>query len=99
MKFYSDITKKLYENEKELLKDEQKLTKEREEKELAEKKKSEERAVRAKEIEDAYNIAKDAYQKYNDLMRQFCKDYGSYHTTKTLDNARNLTLFDFINWF
>ena len=68
MKYYSEKTKKLYESEKELKEAEKGLL----ELEVKEKEKREQRSARAKEVEEAY-------KNYQKLLKDFIKDYGSYH--------------------
>lgn len=89
-KYYSDITKKIYDDE---------LTLEKEEKELEEKKalalkEKEELAIArkadAKEIEEATKKVNDAYKALQDAQNElykkkkaFLDKYGSYHYTTT----------------
>ena len=77
MKFYSEITNQLY-DEKELLEEAERVA-------LEEKKAKEEklakRAERAKEVEEAYALAADYKKKADELLNEFVKDYGSFHTT------------------
>ena len=90
MRYYSDTLKKLFETEEELKKAEVEF----EEKHALELKKKEERAHRAKEVEEAY-------KKYLDLRSKFVKDYGSYHMTITENDLKDLSvnsLFDFLNF-
>ena len=70
MKFYSEITKKIYDSEKDLKKAEFEIQKQNEEKE----KLRSQRAERAKEVEAAY-------KKANELLDAFVNDYGSFHMT------------------
>lgn len=84
MKYYSEKTQKIYNSEKELLAAEEKLNKQ----ELEAEAKRKERSKRAKEVEDAYN-------KYQELLKKFINDYGSYHTT--ISNP--ISIFDLINFF
>lgn len=39
------------------------------------------RAIRAKEVEDAFKAVAAANKNYTDLLNAFVKDYGSYHCT------------------
>lgn len=90
MRYYSDTLKKLFETEEELKKAEVEF----EEKHALELKQKEERANRAKEVEEAY-------KKYLDLRSKFVKDYGSYHMTITENDLKDLSvnsLFDFLNF-
>lgn len=96
MKYYSEETKKLYDSEEELAKAEEVVKEAREKREQLLKEKKEQRAARAKEVEDAFKEAKEAADKANKLLSEFCKDYGSFHTTLK-DPFRNI--FDmFWNW-
>lgn len=70
MKYYSEITKKIYDSEKDLKKAEFEIQKQNEEKE----KLRSQRAERAKEVEAAY-------KKANELLDAFVNDYGSFHMT------------------
>lgn len=99
MKFYSDITKKLYDTSEALKKDEKAVTNSEAEKKAAEAKKSAERAARAKEVEDAYKAEVEAHAKYIKLRNQFVDDYGSFHMSYTTSTPEvevysPYTLFD-----
>ena len=79
MKYYSEKLKKFYESEDECKHDEEIAA----EKERAEEKRKTElattRKARAKEIEEAYHAIMDAREKYDNLLTEFVKDYGSFH--------------------
>ena len=107
MKYYSDVTKSFYDTEKACLeaefkvKEEQnreKIRRERAEREAKEKqeKLAAERKARAAEVEEARKAMDIARSKYAEVLQAFCKDYGSYHTTLTNEDAKNIipTLFD-----
>lgn len=90
MRYYSDKLKKLYDSEKELKAAEDELA----EQEAEKAKLAETRKVRALEVEDAYKktlearkeareLIKKADESYNDLLKKFVKDFGSYHMTYT----------------
>lgn len=83
MKYYSDITKKLYGTPEALKEDEAKVTAAEAEKKAAEAKKKAERAARAKEVEAAFKAEMEAHNKYLELRNQFIKDYGSFHMSYT----------------
>jgi len=108
MKYYSELTKKIYETKEELEKDELALTlkKEEEEKALTQKKQD------AKEVEDAYKQYIEARKKaYKDIDKaekeyltkrnEFVKKYGSFHMTyKDTDDADMFGIWDdFLNIF
>ena len=75
MKYFSEKTKKMY-DKVELL---QEAEKEYDKAHEVELKKIQQKKDRAKEIEKAYNDAKEACNKYNELVNKFIEDYGSYH--------------------
>ena len=75
--YYSDITKKYYESEKDLVAAENEVIKAQK----AAEEKNKARKTRAQEVENAYKVAVDAQKKYLELRNQFIKDYGAYHTT------------------
>ena len=77
MKYYSDKTKKLYETVEDLSKAEKAY----DEVHAAELKKAEEKKNAAEAIRAARKAIVDAQSKYNELVNQFIKDYGSYHET------------------
>lgn len=83
MKFYSDVTKKMYDTEIECRKAESAFNKALKEKEDAERRKSEERKARAQKVEEARAEMAKAREKYDKLLADFCKDYGSYHYSIT----------------
>lgn len=83
LKFYSDVTKKLYDTEEALQKAE-----------IAVDEKKNARETRAKEVEAAIKAAQDANKKAHDLLSQFCADYGSYHTS--ISNVSDSSLFDWL---
>lgn len=83
MKYYSEKLNTLYDNV-ELLQDAEKQF---DEKHALELKQKEERATRAKEVEDAY-------KNYLKLLRAFVKDYGSYHFSYTNDDDGFINFID-----
>lgn len=72
MKYYSDLTKKLYNTEKQL-----------KDAEIAVTKSKANRAERAKEVTEALKAANEATTKANKLLADFVKEYGSFKTTLT----------------
>lgn len=81
MKYYSELTKKIYDCEGDLIADEESVVKAKQEKDAKAKQLKEERASRAKAVEDAYKLANEKQAEADKLMREFIKDYGSFHTT------------------
>lgn len=74
MKIFSEITGKEYKSVEDCILDERAYeAKKAEEKRIAEEK-AKTRAQRAKEVDEAY-------KHWRQLVKEFCKDYGGYHTT------------------
>ena len=49
-------------------------------------------------VEDAYKAIIDAQKHYNELLTNFCKEYGSFHCTITDEDFPTNVLFNFLNW-
>ena len=79
MRYYSELTKKLYDSEQDLLEDEERV--EEETRKLEEQKRAiaEQRKERAAEIDAARKRMIEAQSEYRRLINEFCKDYKSYH--------------------
>ena len=95
MKFYSEVTKKLYNTEAELNDAEAAIKKAECEKKARETKLKIERAERAKGVDAAFEdyrkakeIAKKKYSDANALLDAFVKDYGTYHVSISEKNKR-----------
>ena len=100
MKFYSEVTDKIYNTEDELKKAEFLVT---------EKKRKEAnlkigRETAAKKVEDAFKAAAAAEKAARKELQQFTDKYGSFHKTYHGDEARAfmedpfIALFDNIFW-
>lgn len=89
MKFYSEITKKLYDTEKELVKAENEIKVKEIAAKEAEIKKKAERKNRAKEVEEALKVANDAQNKAIQLLKDFTRDYGYFHISYTKDDVKS----------
>ena len=75
MKYYSELTKEVYDTP-ELLEEAEKVVLEaNKEKE----RKLTERAERAKAVEKAFAEARESRKKADELLSEFCKDYNSFH--------------------
>ena len=79
MKYYSDVTKKLYESVDELKKAEAEIT----DKAAARKKD-------ADKVEKAYNAYIEARKEYEKVLTEFCNKHGAYHKTYTSKDAGNV---------
>lgn len=92
MKYFSEVTNKVYDTPEALQKDEVAI-KEAEIKRKAEQEKAaNERKNRAAEVDAARKEMVAAQRKYREVLEAFCKDYGSFHTT--LNVGEIPTLFD-----
>lgn len=85
MKYFSDVTNKVYDTVEELNNEETKIIEARKAQEVAVAEKKAQREARAKEVEEAIKVALDAQKVANDKLQAFCKDYGTFHTS--LKNA------------
>ena len=109
MKYYGELTKRLYdtseacEQAETAAKEKERLEKERKEHEmaLAKEKKEQEMAVRkedAAKVEAARKAMIEAQNAYRKALEAFCAKYGAYHwTSKSIRDIP--TLFDFWNFF
>lgn len=70
MKYYSQITKKLYDDKNELIKAEVEATKAKTDRE-----------TKAKEVTELLKAANEASKKANEALSNFVKEYGSFKTT------------------
>lgn len=106
MKYYSELTQKVYNTEAECKRAEQAFNfelerkkKAEEEQRLAEKKKQEQRAADAKNVEQKREAMIHAQKEYREAIDAFVKKHGSYHfTTDSVEKIPHLfgTLFDFL---
>lgn len=87
MKYYSEITKTMFNTVEELQKAEAAVIKREKEKADAEKAKAAQRATRAKEVEKAFKDAEAARRKAAKLLQDFTKDYGYFHMSYSLDDT------------
>lgn len=95
IKFYSDITKKVYENAAAAEKAEEKLEKEKIRREELKKQMAEKIEYARKNLEDIQkeyrDIIKTAEREYNEAIANYCKEFGEYRFKLQED--------DDINWF
>ncbi len=87
MKFYSEITKNLYDSEKELVQAEAEATKAKNA-----------RAEKAKEVTELLKAANEASKKANQALSDFVKEYGSFKTTIKDVDVTPHSLFDLFEW-
>lgn len=85
MKYFSDVTNKVYDSVEALEAEEKKIADEKAEKEKALAEKKANREARAKEVEAALKAAIDAQKNANEKLTAFCADYGTFHTS--IENA------------
>lgn len=78
MKYYSELTKKLYDNKEDLTAAEVEVTKSKAN-----------RAEKAKEVTELIKKANEATKEANKALSEFIKEYGSFKTTiKDTDGSR-----------
>ena len=92
MKFYSEELKKFFDTEEDCVDAEERAYIAKQEEEEKKTKLAEERKARADEIKAAYEAVQTATKEYNELVKKFINDFGSYHMTYTsslIDDAFN----------
>lgn len=104
MKFFSEVTNRVYDSVDALNAAEKKVADEKRAREEAEAKKKATREARAKEVEAALELASKSRSDALEKLNAFVKDYGAFHTSiKNVDslfgseNALS-TLFDLFNY-
>ena len=86
MKYYSEVTKKMYDTVKDL---------EKAEKEI--KDKNDERKTAAAAVEKAYNELVEARERYSKVLNDFCSKYGAYHQSiKSTDSEPSLRSLSYL---
>lgn len=99
MKYYSDVTKKFYENANDCLAAERELLAKQEKEEHEKKRVAAERKAAADKVEAARKVMTEAQSNYKKELEAFCSKYGSYHYS-TKDVSDIPTLFsDIFNIF
>lgn len=95
MRYYSETLKQLFDTEEECEKAESEALEAKKKAEEERTKLLAERKVRAQEIEDARKIMQEAQNKYNKLLREFLRDYKTYHySTNSIDDIPRI-----MDWF
>ena len=93
MKYYSETLDKIFDTEENLVAAERESQRQLE----AQRAEKEKRATAAKEVEELFNKANDAYKLANEKLEEFVKTYGSYHMTlKDSNLPRPSSLFDYL---
>ena len=95
MRYYSDITKQIYESEKELNQAEFKAAQAKENARKAKEKESAERKKAAAEVQEAYAKARAANVHASKVLADFCDKYGSYHFS--IDGSEDSELNDLVS--
>lgn len=95
MKFYSESLNKMFDSADACAEAESTHEKALAEAEAKKKALADERANRAKEVEELYKIAVEAKKNYDVKLREFLNDYHSFHAT-----FRNVDpFFSLLDWF
>ena len=81
MKYYSEQLNTLFDTKEECAAAEEKHARAVAEAEAKKKALAEERAGRAKVVDELYKAMVEAKKNYNDALQDFIRDYGSYHFT------------------
>lgn len=95
MKFYSEQLNKFYDTQEQCAQAENEYTQAVAEAEAKKKALADERANRAKTVEELYKKAIEAKQEYDKALQEFLKDYGSFHATFKCKDP----FFGIFDWF
>ena len=90
MKYYSDVTKQLYETPEALTKAEQSVKEAEEQKRVEQEKLTNARKAHAAQVDAARKKMVEAQQEYRNVLEDFCKKYGTYHTSVNLGEIPTL---------
>lgn len=101
MKYYGEITKKLYDDEKSCLAAEEKEREIKTKAKQEEEKLKETKRARAQGIETLIGQRDGLDKQINEAINSFIKDYGAFHYSYRDDLAPSRTLFDLFSdfWF
>lgn len=94
MRIVSELTGKEYKTVAECEQAEAEFILAQEEKKKKDKELADARKSRAKEVENAYLKISEAQKNYNELLKAFVKDYGSFHMTVKTGDSNPFNLFD-----
>lgn len=87
MKYYSEVTKKIYDSEEKCRAEEESLLNEQ-------NKKIAERKDAAAKVDTAYKEYRKAAAAYHEELKKFCAKYGVYHKTYSSNELKG----DFDDW-
>lgn len=99
MKYYSDVTKKFYDNANDCLTAERELIAKQEKEEYEKKRQAAERKAAADKVEAARKAMNEAQSNYKKEMEAFCKKYGTYHYSSKNVNDIPTLFNDIFNIF
>lgn len=98
MKYYSEETKKFYDNANDCLAAERELVEKQKKEKMAKEERAAARKIAADKVEAARKVMNEAQSNYKKELEAFCKEYGSYHySTSSIDDIPHL--FDIFNLF
>ena len=98
MKYYSETLKKLFDSEEELTREQKRQADLAAAKEKANELKRQARAKKAKEVDEAFKVAKDARANALKVLEEFNKEYGPFHTSYSFNEEEEepAAAFDFL---
>lgn len=98
MKYYSELINKIYNTKEECEKAEEALVAKKKAEEERQLTLKNEREARSKAVVDAFKKARETEMEANKLMKEFVKDYGSFHMSYNGKSSLP-TLGDFLDSF
>lgn len=96
MKYFSEVTKRYYDNANDCLAEERAELKKQEEAKAAQAKKDAARKEAAAKVDMARKTMVEAQKAYQQALQEFCKTYGAYHYSVGSDEELP-HLFDWFN--
>lgn len=99
MRYYSELTKKFYDEAKECEKAEKLYKEEKAKKEAEALEKSNARKEAAKKVEEAYDKLVSAQKEYKKVLTDFCKEHGYYHISLDKNGIRDWVDTFWESWF
>lgn len=99
MKYYSDVTRKIYDTPEALEQAELAVHEAENREKIRKERLANERKERAAQVEEARKELSAAQHKYKEALESFCKDYGTYHTSVSASEIPSLfDLFDILKF-
>lgn len=98
MKYYSEVTKNIYDSAEACTKAEFEAKEKENLAKIKKEREANERKAAADKVETARKAYVEANKAYKTALKEFCDKYGVYHTSLTPKNSDDFDLFDIFHW-